>query len=84
MNGKNTNPRAALQFTGDDASDPSLEGRKIFDIDLSEDPFSNPTEKYRVQIIEEEVLNPLSGVWKLRWGAEVWNRSDNPTPRSVS
>ena len=74
INGKISNPRAALQFTGDRVGDSSTMARKLSSFDLSEDPFGNLTQKYRIQIIEEEWRSPLSG-WTLQWGAEVWNRT---------
>ncbi len=75
INGLDRTQQGVLQFTSDDTSDPSSMKRKLSAFNLSEDPFDNPTQKYRVQIIEEEKLD--SGTWKLQWGAEVWNRNTN-------
>lgn len=64
-------PQAALQFHGDKASDPDYSKRYIRRFDLDEDPFDHPNTKYRIQIIEEEWLSPLTG-WTHRWKGEVW------------
>ena len=76
INGLDQADQGVLQFTSDDADDPNMKAQELFPFDLSEDPFANPTQKYRVQIIEEEWLSPLSG-WTLQWGSEVWNRTSN-------
>lgn len=75
VNGETTNPRAALQLTGDRIDDPSDMERELAPFNLSEDPFGNLNQNYRVQIIEEE--KRVSGTWKLQWSGEVWNRSTN-------
>lgn len=76
INGLDQTNQGVLQFTSDDADDPSTEKRVLFAFNLSEDPFDNPTQKYRVKIIEEEWLSVLSG-WTLQWGSEVWNQTSN-------
>lgn len=76
INGLSQTDQGVLQFTGDRIGDSGEMERKLSPFDLSEDPFSNPNQKCRLQIIEEEKL--VSGSWKLQWGAEVWNLSATP------
>lgn len=74
INARDRVRQGALQFTGDLMGSPDTGDTAEFFFDLSEDPFDNPTEKYRVQIVEEEFLSPFTG-WTLEWHAEVWNLS---------
>lgn len=76
INGLDQTNQGALQFTGDHVDDPNAKAQALYPFNLNQDPFDNPTEKYRVQIVEEEWLSPLSG-WTLQWGAEVWNLTSN-------
>ena len=75
INGLDQINQGVLQFTGDRTDDPSTMKRELSPFNLSEDPFDNPNQKYRLQIIEEEKL--VSGTWKLQWGAEIWNQGTN-------
>ncbi len=68
--------QGCLQLFGDKIrSNPNdkLEQAEYRDFfELTEDPFTRPNDKYRVQIIEEQKLSILRG-WEGRWVGEIWN-----------
>ena len=75
INGMGSGEQAALQLQGTNSNDPNDSNRIIDGFELSENPWDNPNHTYRIEIIEEEKL--VSGTWKLQWGGEVWNATNN-------
>ena len=69
-------PCAALQFTGNDVNNSSVGKTKLLHFDLDEEPFDFETHLYRTQIVEREVLHPISLTWELKWYMEAWDLTD--------
>jgi hypothetical protein len=65
----------AMQLNGDDDANPGQGAQALLRFQLDEEPWDNPTQLFRVQMIEREVRSESNTAWELFWRSEVWTQS---------